>query len=131
MEKTFRITVFGKTGCKKCKALNRRLEKLLGEERWQDFEKVYHDLETEDGLLAFCRSECVNPSRIPAFVVMRRTDAGEFVPVESPQPGDRDELCGQSRLYQFLGLQTDYSDAGRGLLTPAMIESVLQRARAS
>ncbi len=131
MDKSYRVTVFGKVGCDKCKTLNRRLDKLLAEERWQDFEKHYCDVETEDGLLAFCRSECVNPSRIPAFVVTRNSGAGDYVLVESRQPGAPDSLCADSRLYQYVGLQTDYSGTGNGVINPAMIESMLEQARAS
>ncbi|MBN2450949.1 MAG: hypothetical protein JXR77_11200, partial [Lentisphaeria bacterium] len=93
--------------------------------------KHYCDLETADGMLAFCKAQCVNPSRIPAIMVMRRTPEGGFLPLENPSPGAPDPSCGKSALYQFVGLQTDYSGTGKGLITPAMMESVLARARAS
>jgi len=35
-----------------------------------------------------------------------------------------------SRLYQVVGLQTDYTEAGRGLLSPPMLTAILQAARA-
>ena len=44
------------------------------------------------------------------------------------QPGTIDKVCKKARLYQFLGLQTDYSDLGKGLITPKMIQSVLAEA---
>ena len=74
--KTFRVLVFGKVGCDKCAMLNRRLDRLFAEESWQDFEKQYCDIETEEGLIAFCRAQCVNPSRIPALLVTRRQAPG-------------------------------------------------------
>ena len=35
-----------------------------------------------------------------------------------------------AKLYQHLGLQTDYTEAGKGVIPPKMIEAVLQQARA-
>ena len=130
-DKPYRITVFGKAGCDKCKTLNRRLEKMLTEDSWQDFDKQYCDVETEEGLIAFCRAECVNPARIPAFLVARRSGEGDYAVLESRRPGETDTLCAASRLYQYVGLQTDYSVSGNGVISPAMIKSVLEQARAS
>lgn len=129
MEKPFRILVFGKTACEKCKALNRRLDRLMTEPRWQDFEKVYCDVETEDGLIAFCRAQCVNPNRIPAMLVARRSEDGRYQPLPLSRPGATDGVHGLSHLYQFVGLQTDYSESGNGLITPQMIEAVLGEAQ--
>lgn len=131
MDKPFRVLVFGKTGCDKCKMLNRRLDRLFGEEKWQDFEKQYCDVETEEGLIAFCRAQCVNPSRIPALLVTRRSQDGTYEPVVNAAAEKQDAVCGRSRLYQYVGLQTDYSEIGSGVITPEMIEAVLQVARAS
>jgi hypothetical protein len=47
----------------------------------------------------------------------------------NPEPGRKNGVCKQSRLYQFVGIQTDYSDVGKGLITKPMIESVLAEAR--
>ena len=44
MSKTYQIHVFGKPGCDKCHTLNGRLDDLLQEAEWADFEKIYHDL---------------------------------------------------------------------------------------
>jgi len=129
MEKPFRIMVFGKTSCDKCKALNRRLDRLMTEPRWQDFEKVYCDVETEDGLIAFCRAQCANPNRIPALLVARRGDDGRYQPLPVARPAATDAQCGSSHLYQFVGLQTDYSETGSGLITPQMLEAVLGEAQ--
>lgn len=129
--KPFRVMVFGKTGCEKCKVLNRRLDRLFSEAQWQDFEKLYCDVETEEGLIAFCRAQCVNPSRIPALLVTRCTEAGSYVPVQNLRTGTTDPVYARSHLYQYVGLQTDYSEIGSGLITPEMIEAVLNEARAS
>lgn len=129
MKKTFRIQVFGKPGCDKCHTLNQRLDRLLGKEEWQAFEKVSCQLDTEDGLIAFAEAECVNPQRIPAMLVLRHTEGGEFRPMPNPAPGRDDAVCKQSRLHQYLGLQTDYSDVGGGVISPKMIRVVLNAAQ--
>ncbi len=130
-DKKMKIVVFGKTGCAKCKVLQTRLDELLERPEWRElYEKEYCDVETEDGVVAFCKSECVNPQRIPAFLVMRwNAEDQSYEPVENPKPGQADPVCHQSRLYQFMGIQTDYSDAGKGLITKPMIESVLSEVR--
>ena len=38
MSKTYQIHVFGKPGCDKCHSLNGRLDDLLQEAEWADFE---------------------------------------------------------------------------------------------
>ena len=122
--------VFGKKGCVKCKALNQRLDSLLATPEYSDFEKKYWDVMTEEGLVEFCKIECVNPQRIPAFVVLKRASDGKYLPLENPAPETADEVCRASKLYTLLGLQTDYSDVGQGVLSPAMITKVLAEARA-
>lgn len=128
--KTYRVTVFGKSGCEKCKVLNHRLDELLAKAEWTDFEKQYCDVETEDGLVPFCRAECINPNRIPAMLVSRwNAERGCYERLPNPQPGHPHALLRKSQLYSWLGLQTDYSDAGRGVITPAMLTTVLTAAR--
>jgi hypothetical protein len=128
---SYRVEVFGKAGCDKCGTLNQRLDKLLEKPEWADFEKQYWDLETEEGLVAFCEAECINPQRVPALLLSRRNEAtGEYEPVSVPPSTAHDPVCGHSRLYQYLGLQTDYSEEGRGVITPKMIAAVLSQARA-
>lgn len=126
-----KIVVFGKTGCVKCKVLQSRLDELLEQEEWKSsFFKEYCDVETLDGIVQFCKSECVNPQRIPAFLVLRKNpETQAYEPLDNPDPGRKDAVCKQSRLYQFVGLQTDYSDVGKGLITKPMIEAVLAEAR--
>lgn len=130
MTKPYRIKVFGKPGCAKCKTLNQRLDKLLTQEEWSDFEKEYCDVETVEGLVAFASAECINPQRIPAMLVTRREEhTGRYSPVPTRDPKPEDEICGKSKLYQYVGLQTDYTPAGKGIISPKMITAVLEEAR--
>ena len=124
--KKYQIRVFGKKGCAKCHTLNQRLDKLLAKKEFAEFEKLYCDVETIDGLVAFSEAECINPSRIPAMLVTRwDEEAGEYLPVPVGEPGKKDPLCKKARLYHYLGLQTDYSESGKGLITPKMIQAIL------
>ncbi len=130
MTQPLRIVIFGKQGCEKCKMLQQRVDKLLAGGEWSDFVKVYADVETEEGLVAFCRTECVNPNRIPALVVHEYDEvAGIWRPMPRTAPGAEDPICGASRLHTYIGLQTDYS--GSGVLSPKMIAAVLEEARAA
>ena len=131
MASKFQVKVFGKQGCDKCHTLNQRLDKLLSKDEYSNVDKLYCDVESIDGLVAFAEAECINPSRIPAMLVTEwRDDCGEYVPVNTREPGSADPVCKKARLYQFVGLQTDYSDIGKGLLTPKMIQTVLAEAMA-
>ena len=126
MAEKYQIRVFGKQGCDKCHTLNQRLDKLLAKEGFDAFEKLYCDVETIEGIVAFAEAECINPSRIPALLVTQwNEDAGDFEPVSVKEPGSADAVCKKSRLYQYLGLQTDYSDVGKGVISPKMIQSIL------
>ena len=132
MDSNYRVRVFGKAGCQKCDMLKRRLGKLLGQEEWSDFDQEYSDVESQDGFVTFCRAQCLNPSRIPALLIERkREETGEYEIVPNPAPGDSDPVFGASKLYQWLGLQTDYTDVGKGTITPKMLTSILTEARAS
>lgn len=129
MGATYQIKVFGKQGCDKCHTLNQRLDKLLAKEEYADFGKLYCDVETIEGLVAFAEAECINPARIPAMLVTAWDEtSGEYIPLATTQPGEKDPVCNKAKLYQYVGLQTDYSDLGKGLITPKMIQSVLAEA---
>ncbi|WP_372794142.1 hypothetical protein [Pontiella sp.] len=130
MASSYQIRVFGKEGCDKCRTLNQRLDKLLKKEEYAGFQKLYCDVETIEGLVAFSEAECINPSRIPALLVTEwNEDAADYFPVETAEPGAPDAVCRKSRLYQYVGLQTDYSDVGKGIITPKMIQAVLSEAQ--
>lgn len=126
--KRFQIQVFGKPGCPKCTTLKGRIDRMLAKKEWSDFTRVEHDLHTEQGLVEFCLLECINPQRIPAFVVGRYDEtASKYVPLMNPDPDQPDPVCGNAKLYTYLGLQTDYS--GDGILKPKMITAVLRQAQ--
>jgi len=129
MSAEYRIHVFGKQGCDKCAVLNQRLDKILDEDEWKLFEKHYEDVETETGMVAFAEAECINPQRIPAMMIMRlNPETGEHEPVPNRTPGQPDPVFKKSKLYQYLGVQTDYTDSGRGVISPNMIKKCLQEA---
>lgn len=131
MSAKYRIDLFGKAGCAKCKVLGQRLDKLLEKDEWKDIEKKYYDVETEEGIITFCEAECINPQRIPAIMLKKQDETtGEYVPVINLMPGREDTVYGNSKLYQYLGLQTDYSDEGKGVISPKMITKVLEEAGA-
>ncbi len=130
MAKTYQVHVFGKPACDKCHTLNGRLDDLLQETEWADFEKVYHDLETENGLVEFCEAECLNPQRVPGFYVSKANPVtGVQEPLPNPTPGAMTPPVGASALYTWVGIQTDYSATGRGVISPKMIEAVLRQAK--
>ncbi len=129
----YQVLVFGKVGCQKCAVLEKRLDDLLAKDEWRGFSKRKFDLGTEDGLVEFARLECLNPQRVPGFVVARKNpETDRFEPLPNPgpkaEPGKKD-VCGNSRLYSWLGLQTDYSDQGRGVISPKMITAILTEAK--
>jgi hypothetical protein len=126
MATQYQIRVFGKQGCDKCHTLNQRLDKLLSQDEYSAFDKLYCDVESIGGLVAFAEAECINPARIPAMLITEWSESDdEYVPVATQQPGAKDAVCKKAKLYQYLGLQTDYSELGKGLITPKMIQSVL------
>ena len=127
MGKTYRVSLFGKKGCDKCKILKGRLESLLVKDEWSDFDSVYNDIETEDGLVSFVHTECLNPQRIPSFVVEKENaETGAWEPLLNP-----DALASTARMrpWRYIGVETDYSEAGRGVITPKMVTDALARAK--
>ncbi len=130
MTKPYKIQVFGKRGCEKCRTLNQRLDKLLSNEKWKEFEKQYCDIETIDGLVAFASAECINPMKIPALLVTRhRKETDHYTPVSTRDPNAHCPVRGKSKLYQYIGLQTDYTEAGKGVISPKMIIATLKEAK--
>ena len=100
LTQTLSIHVFGKAGCQKCQVLKGRIDSLLKKPEWHGFSMAYHDIETEDGMVAFCKLECLNPQRIPGFVIMQTDENGDSQPVLNPNPGAPDDVTKQSKLFQ-------------------------------
>lgn len=121
--KKHRIVVFGKSDCEKCKAMNHKIDELLKDGEYKDFEKQYVDVMSEDGLVMFCDLESLNPQRIPSFVIMKHV-GDKFIPIENNSDITSDDICGKALIYQYYGLQTDYSN-NEGKITSKMIEHVL------
>ena len=62
--------VFGKShGCEKCDMLKRRLHALLEKEEYKNIKFEFHDILTEEGVVDFCKTQCINPNRVPALVL--------------------------------------------------------------
>jgi hypothetical protein len=128
--KTYRVLIFGKEGCPKCNVLKERVGKTLARDEWRDFDEQYLSVKTVEGLVAFSRAQCINPSRIPALLVAKRDpETGKYQFLPNPAPGEADSVCRKSKLYQYLGLQTDYSAVGKGVISSKMITKVLAQAQ--
>lgn len=113
------VHVFGKTGCAKCAVLQKRLDSILGDPKYQGkFVKEYDNVLTEEGLVKFCRVQCVNPNKIPAMVI--GFEDGSYM--------EGDLKTKTPYTYRYLGIQTDYSDVGKGVLTPEQIREILDEA---
>ncbi len=125
MTKQFRIKVYGKKGCNKCSLLKGRLSKLLEEEKWQNFEMIDFDILTEDGLVAFVKEEVLNPQRIPCFVLQKRGNDGEYENILNPEYSKG--TGSESLPFRFLGIETDYSSKGNGIIKPSDIDAVLEK----
>ena len=122
--KRFQVAMFGKEGCEKCEVLKKRLNKILQEKLYEEFEFVYCDLGTVEGLVRFCCCEVLNPQRIPSFIVYhKQTDQQEADP--SPVRCKR-KVYAEEEIETFLALETDYKASG--VITPKMIGDVLDQA---
>jgi hypothetical protein len=125
MSKSIRIHVFGKENCEKCKILNRRIDRLV-KKKGELFNKVYHDVETVEGLVRFAQTECMNPQRIPGFL-FGVWDSEQNQEYMIPQDPDAN-LSDCSILANYLGMQTDYAGPGKGLIAPEQIERLFDKA---
>lgn len=127
----YRINIFGKPGCSKCKQLMKRVDSLLEKEEFAEFDRQYWDLSTLDGLVKFARTECINPNRIPAFTIDKvDQETGWVEPLRPTNQSEKPEWS-YARLYSLFGMQTDYTDKGKGLLTPDMLTTVMKEAKVS
>lgn len=123
--KYVRAVVFGKTGCDKCAVLKKRVDAFVQKECADNVECVYVDVETVDGLVAFCRAECLNPQRIPALMMEAwNPEKKRYAPIT--RTGPESEPSDSLRLHRILGLQTDYSDQGRGVIPPRAIREEIR-----
>ena len=103
---------------------------MLSNEKWKEFEKEYCDIETVNGLVAFASAECINPMRIPALLVTRHSEETDhYTPILTNKPGAHCPIRGKSKLYQYVGLQTDYTEDGKGVISPKMITTTLKEAK--
>ena len=127
MSKNYRITLFGKKGCDKCKVLKERIDKLVEQDDWKDFEKEYLDVESVDGLVSFVKMEVLNPLRIPSFIVKKLNLAtNEYQALVNPEA---DNCSALSKPFRYVGIETDYSEKGHGIITPQMITKALSQAK--
>lgn len=127
-EESTHVLIFGKPGCPKCKLLRRRVGKVLNQDKYRELEENYCSLDTEKGLVLFSKAGCINPSRIPALLMARKdAETSRFVPIPVSESSREDSVCGKSRLYSWIGLQTDYK-TGAGVISPKMIRSVFDEA---
>jgi hypothetical protein len=124
--KKYKVIVFGKKDCEKCKALNHKIDELLKLDEYKDFEKQLIDVMSEDGLIMFCDFDCLNAQRIPSFLILKKDDK-QYITIKNDYY-DTDEICKGYMTYQYLGLQTDYSN-NDGKITSKMIENVFSLAR--
>ena len=106
--------------------LNERIDKLLEQKDWQEFDKYYLDVETVDGMVSFAKAEALNPQRIPSFIVEKKKGSGEWQPLTNPESVSNTQIA---KPWQYVGVETDYSEKGRGIITPQMITSVLTQAK--
>lgn len=127
MTKQYRIKVYGKKGCNKCSILKSRLSKLLDEEKWQNFEMIDFDIMSEDGLVAFVKEEVLNPQRIPSFILQKRNENGEYENIINPLLKTN---TSEAEPFRFLGIETDYSSKGNGIIRPKDIDEVMNTALA-
>ena len=117
--------VFGKEGCSKCAALKRRVEQLTGTAEYAGVKMVYHDVMTLDGIVEFCKADCLNPNRIPALLMS--DDEGNYCRSGRRLSSTKAEDFADSVTYQWVGVQTDY-DHGGGVITPVMVRDVFEKA---
>jgi len=96
---------------------------------WQDFEVKYNDITTEDGLVEFAQRECLNPQRIPSFIIEKRVAGTErFEAMRNPA---HDVVISGVRPMRYIGIQTDYTEIGKGIIPPAAVVEVLKQAKAA
>jgi len=115
------VKVFGKPGCSKCTAALSRLHKLIeSSDKYREFVVTYMNIRREEGLVALCRAEVINPQRIPAVVLY--TDSK--CPLRYSGKLDFPQDAGDIQLKDLLGVQTDY-DRGNGVIPVPALKTLL------
>lgn len=77
--------------------------------------------------MAFAQRECLNPQRIPSFIVEKKVAGSDtFEAIHNPE---HSHTTTGLRPLRFIGIQTDYSEAGKGIIPPAAVIEILKQAR--
>ncbi len=77
-------------------------------------------------MVSFVKRECLNPQRIPSFIVEKLNGNGEYEAIKNPAHSQTVEGV---RPMRYLGIQTDYTEVGKGIIPPAAVVEVMQEAR--
>jgi len=120
------VNIFGNADNGKYKMLNRHVDKLLQKPEYVGIEKQFNDMETEPAVVKFCKVSCMNPSNLPALLMSVVDETGNEFFMPNPEPDKKDDVCKTQKLYQYLGLQTDYTGETKGVISGAMIESIFK-----
>ena len=123
--------VFGKEGCSKCAALKRRLERLLAKPEYSMIRMEYHDVMTLDGIVDFCKAECLNPNRIPALLM---ESDGKYVKIPECVWNELDKTDNLKNgrfdpgvTYPYVGVQTNYDSTG--VIQESLVRDLLDIAK--
>ena len=122
----YKLSVFGKRNHAETDELLHNITEMLASNAISDAYLAFEDVQTVTGVVNFSELSCLNPQRVPAMVISRynpETDAYEAI--GNPTPEGEDVVCKKSRLYQIMGLQTDYSVEARGIISQEMIAHVI------
>lgn len=124
----FLVTIFGKEGCEKCKVLKARIEHILSQPEWKEFDYVYVDVSTDEGYKIFKDTYYLEKDRIPALAI-RKFDLAQDSYVLINDSREPDEILKTSKVEGLMAIQTDYFGEGRGIISPKMIVRLLEKAR--
>ncbi len=124
--KRFQVAVFGKQGCDKCRLLKNRLGKILAEKTYADFEMIYYDLGTVEGLVRFCQCEMFSPQRLPSFLILEKENQSDITVLRPLSYREEMSELVDKDLDIFMGLETDYTS--NGTLKPRLIRRILDAA---
>jgi hypothetical protein len=120
----FEVAVFGKKGCSKCELLKKRVGKILAEKNFDDFEMVYYDLGTEEGLVRFSQCEVLNIQRIPSFTILHKGPINGRCDIRPVICLKKVSVLDNEKTETFIGIETDYST--NGVIAPKTIRQTLE-----